>query len=54
MPSTMGRLPSQEVFTMDRSRVRRIFRYLLAVAFVLAGANHFWKPDWCTSPPSKP
>jgi uncharacterized membrane protein len=31
---------------MDRSLVRRIFRYLLAVAFVLAGANHFLKPDF--------
>ena len=31
---------------MDRSPVRRIFRCLLAVAFVLAGANHFRNPDF--------
>jgi uncharacterized membrane protein len=31
---------------MDRSPAHRIFRYLLAAIFVLAGANHFWKPDF--------
>jgi uncharacterized membrane protein len=31
---------------MDRSPVHRFFRYLLAAAFVLAGANHFWNPDF--------
>jgi uncharacterized membrane protein len=29
---------------MNEERLRRIFRYLLAVCFVLAGANHFWNP----------
>jgi uncharacterized membrane protein len=29
---------------MDEERVRRIFRYLLSVFFMVAGANHFWNP----------
>jgi len=31
---------------MDRSRVRDVFRYLLAIGFVLAGVMHFLKPDF--------
>jgi uncharacterized membrane protein len=31
---------------MDRSLARRIFRYLLAVFFVVAGVNHFLNPDF--------
>ena len=30
----------------DETLLRRIFRYLLAVFFVLAGANHFWNPSF--------
>jgi uncharacterized membrane protein len=30
----------------DETRLRRIFRYLLAIFFVLAGANHFRDPDF--------
>jgi len=31
---------------MDRSLARRIFRYLLAAFFVVAGINHFLNPDF--------
>jgi uncharacterized membrane protein len=31
---------------LDRSPARRILRYLLAVFFVIAGANHFVNPDF--------
>jgi uncharacterized membrane protein len=31
---------------MDRSPARRIFRYLLAIFFVVAGVNHFLNPDF--------
>ncbi len=31
---------------MDRSLTRRSFRYLLAIAFVVAGVNHFVSPEF--------
>ena len=31
---------------MDHSRVRRFFRYLLAIAFIAAGVMHFVKPEF--------